>query len=416
MNVNEHAILLDGVGKRYRKLEERSTLLGTLIPFRRPKRSDFWALRDVSLKVGAGETLGIIGRNGAGKTTLLRMLAGVSSPTVGRLCVTGRVAPLIGVGVGFHKEMSGRENVFVNGMLLGLTEAEVRRRFDDIVEFAELRDFIDVPVKFYSSGMFMRLGFAVAVHTDPQVLLVDEVLAVGDSAFQMKCLERMRTIQQSGTTIVMVSHSMHAIRLLCPRAVVMRHGQVAFEGETELAIARHHELLSEEATANGAAAFRDQHEQRVAGGATILEAAIVDEVGAPVHYVAPDARVRLRLRVRFDRAVDDPLFAFTVLAEDGSVAYGLQSPVSFAHRTYAAGEVADAELQFSAHLGGGSFRAGATVATSDGREVLAADPVGVLFYVEPRNWAYGTADLDGTVVVDGRPLSDDRVYRMGASG
>jgi ABC-2 type transport system ATP-binding protein len=408
--VSDAAILLEGVGKRYSKLEERATLFRSLIPFRRPTRSDFWALRGLDLKIGAGETIGIIGRNGAGKTTLLRMLAGVSIPSEGRLRVAGRIAPLIGVGVGFHKEMSGRENVFINGMLLGLTEAEVRARFDDIVDFAELREFVDVPVKFYSSGMFMRLGFAVAVHTDPQVLLVDEVLAVGDSAFQMKCLERMRLIQQSGTTIVMVSHSMHAIRLLCPRTVVMRKGRVEFDGETELAVARHHELLSQDAAEE--AGRKDAHDQRVSGGASILDAAVIGPTGAPVHYALPDEPLRLRLRVRFDRAVRDPLFAFNVLAEDGSVAYGLQSPVSFAHGSYAAGDTADVELRFNARLGGGSFRASATVATADGREVLAADPTGVLFYVEPRNWAYGTADLDGTVVVDGRSLVDDRTYRM----
>ena len=409
--MTDSAVLLEGVGKRYNKLEERATLLRSLVPFRRPKRSEFWALRGVDLKVGAGETVGIIGRNGAGKTTLLRMLAGVSAPSEGRLRVSGRIAPLIGVGVGFHKEMSGRENVFVNGMILGLSESEVHERFDAIVEFAELGEFIDVPVKFYSSGMFMRLGFAVAVHTDPEVLLVDEVLAVGDSAFQMKCLERMRSIQQSGTTIVMVSHSMHAIRLLCPRTLVLRRGLVEFDGETELAVARHHELLSQDAGDDQRR--RDAHDQRVAGGATIVEAAVVGDDGAPVHYAVPDQALRLRLRVRFDRDVVDPLFAFNVLAEDGSVAYGLQSPVSFAHRSYTSGETADVELRFRARLGGGSFRASATVATTDGREVLAADPTGVLFYVEPRHWAYGTADLDGTVVVDGRPLVDDRAYRLG---
>ncbi|MBV9255605.1 MAG: ABC transporter ATP-binding protein, partial [Actinobacteria bacterium] len=149
-------------------------LLRSLLPFGRPTRSELWALRDVDLTLAEGDVLGVIGPNGAGKTTLLRLLAGVTRPTTGRVTVGGRVAPLISVGVGFHREMSGRENVYVNGMLLGLTKAEVDRRFDAIVDFAELTDFIDTPVKFYSSGMFMRLGFAVAVHTNPQVFLVDE--------------------------------------------------------------------------------------------------------------------------------------------------------------------------------------------------------------------------------------------------
>jgi lipopolysaccharide transport system ATP-binding protein len=407
------AIELHGVGKRYSKLEERATLLRSLLPFARPKRSDFWALRGVDLGIAQGETLGVIGRNGAGKTTMLRLLAGVSAPTEGRVVVNGRVAPLIGVGVGFHKEMSGRENVLVNGMLLGLTEQEIRDRFDDIVAFAELRDFIDVPVKFYSSGMFMRLGFSVAIHTEPQVLLVDEVLAVGDSAFQMKCLERMRHIQQSGTTIVLVSHSMHAVRLLCPRTVLMRHGALEFDGDTERAIARHHELLSVDA-ASESHASPGEHVQRVTGGAEIVELAVVGDGGEVVHYTSPDEPLGVRLRVRFDRPVDDPLFAFTLLAEDGSVAYGLQSPVSLSHTSFAAGDVAEVQLAFEPRLGGGSYRATTTVASSDGRMVLAADPVGALFYVEPRDWAFGAADLKGTITVDGRPLLEDRAFRLDA--
>src|SRR5436309_9699332 len=189
-------------------------LLRSLLPFARPERSELWALRDVDLTLGQGDVLGVIGRNGAGKTTLLRLLAGVTRPTTGEVEIRGRVAPLISVGVGFHPEMSGRENVYVNGMLLGLTRREVDARLEEIVAFAELEDFIDTPVKFYSSGMFMRLGFSVAVHSDPNILVVDEVLAVGDMAFQAKCLERMRSLQQKGTSIVVVSHSMGTIRVL----------------------------------------------------------------------------------------------------------------------------------------------------------------------------------------------------------
>jgi ABC-2 type transport system ATP-binding protein len=261
--------------------------------------------------------------------------------------------------------------------------------------------------------MFMRLGFSVAIHTEPQVLLVDEVLAVGDSAFQMKCLERMRHIQQSGTTIVLVSHSMHAVRLLCPRTVLMRRGALEFDGDTELAIARHHELLSKDA-ASESHAPAGEHVQRVTGGAEIVELAVVDDGGAVVHYTSPDEPLRVRLRVRFEQQVDNPLFAFTLLAEDGSVAYGLQSPVSLSHTSFAAGDVAEVELGFEPRLGGGSYRATTTVASSDGRMVLAADPVGALFYVEPRDWAFGAADLKGAISVDGRPLIEDRAFRLDA--
>src|SRR5438552_11298765 len=211
------AIELRQVSKRYWKLEEQAMLLRSLLPIARPKRSEIYALRDIDLAMGQGETLGIIGRNGAGKTTLLRLMAGVTQPSQGVVRTVGRVAPLISVGVGFHQEMSGRENVYVNGMLLGLSARQVAQRFDEIVGFAELEDFIDTPVKFYSSGMFMRLGFSVVAHSDPNLLVVDEVLAVGDISFQSKCLERMRSLQREGTSIVLVSHFMGAIRTLCPR-------------------------------------------------------------------------------------------------------------------------------------------------------------------------------------------------------
>jgi ABC-2 type transport system ATP-binding protein len=241
--VTRPAIELRGLGKRYWKIQERS-LLRALVPFGPPNRSELWALRNLDLRVDPGETVGIIGRNGAGKSTLLRLLAGVTRPSAGSLTIRGRIAPLLSVGVGFHQEMTGRENVYVNGMLLGLTKAEIATRFDDIVDFADLADFIDTPVKFYSSGMFMRLGFSVAVHVNPDVLLVDEVLAVGDVGFQLRCFDHMRALQRSGTTIVFVSHSMPAIHLLCPRAISLHQGRLVYDGQTEGAIARYHEVLA----------------------------------------------------------------------------------------------------------------------------------------------------------------------------
>ena len=200
------AVELHGVGKRYWKLDEPAMLLRSMLPMRRPKRTELWALRDLDLAVGEGETVGVIGRNGAGKTTVLRLLAGVTRPTDGRVRIGGRVAPLISVGVGFHPEMTGRENVFVNGMLLGLIASRGRRALRRHRRLRRARASSSTrPVKFYSSGMFLRLGFAVAVHVDPSVLLIDEVLAVGDYAFQLKCLDRMRLLQSSGTTIVIVT-------------------------------------------------------------------------------------------------------------------------------------------------------------------------------------------------------------------
>ena len=191
---------------------------------------DFWALRDVSFNVQPGEVVGIIGRNGAGKSTLLKILSRITEPSSGEIILRGRVASLLEVGTGFHPELSGRENVFLNGAILGMTKAEIARKFDEIVEFAEVRKFIDTPVKRYSSGMYVKLAFAVAAHLEPEVLIVDEVLAVGDAAFQRKSIGRMKQVSKEGRTVLFVSHNLGLVRSLCDRAVLLSDGAVACEG------------------------------------------------------------------------------------------------------------------------------------------------------------------------------------------
>lgn len=197
---------------------------------RQSSHETIWALRDVSFTVEAGEVLGIIGRNGAGKSTLLKILSRITEPTTGRAELYGRAGSLLEVGTGFHPELTGRENIYLNGAILGMTKPEIQRKFDEIVAFAELEKFLDTPVKRYSSGMYMRLAFAVAAYLDPEILVVDEVLAVGDAAFQKKCLGRMRDISTEGRTVLFVSHNMAAIRSLCSRGILMAGGQKAFDG------------------------------------------------------------------------------------------------------------------------------------------------------------------------------------------
>ena len=191
---------------------------------------EFCALQDVSFQVERGECLGIIGRNGSGKSTALKLIAGVTAPSSGEVYVTGRVSPLIELGAGFHPDLTGRENVHLNGSILGMSDREINEQFDSIVDFSELRDFIDTPVKRYSSGMYMRLGFAVAVHSNPDILLVDEVLSVGDAFFQDKCQQRMREFKQQGMTIVLVSHSAETIMNFCDRALRIDHGRLVADG------------------------------------------------------------------------------------------------------------------------------------------------------------------------------------------
>ena len=200
------------------------------ILMRRAWGDEFRALEDVSFKVDRGETLGIVGRNGSGKSTTLKLIAGVTAPSSGKVYVTGRVSPLIELGAGFHPDLTGRENVHLNGSILGMNGREIIEQFDAIVEFAELQDFIDTPVKRYSSGMYVRLGFAVAVHSNPEVLLIDEVLSVGDAFFQEKCLAKMHEFQAAGTTIILVSHSAETITSFCDRVMWLDHGRLVSDG------------------------------------------------------------------------------------------------------------------------------------------------------------------------------------------
>lgn len=221
------------VGKSFRRFEYQPFLLRNLllrVSGRHQKPREFWPLRNISFDIRRGETVGLIGTNGSGKSTLLRLIAGACFPSEGRIAVRGRIAPLLALGAGFHPDMTGRECVEVNGTALGLTRSEIVNRMDDILEFAELGDFLDMPVRYYSSGMLARLGFSVAVHTDPDLLLVDEVLAVGDHAFQKKCFARIHEIQQSGTTIFFVSHDADIMRRLCDRVLWLRDGHLVRDG------------------------------------------------------------------------------------------------------------------------------------------------------------------------------------------
>jgi lipopolysaccharide transport system ATP-binding protein len=247
--MSEYSLRLDHVYKRFRR-GERHDSLRDLIPslVKRAVRRDreralapeeFWVLNDVSFDLKKGETLGIIGHNGAGKSTMLKHLSGIMEPTRGSIEVNGRLSALIEVGAGFHPDLTGRENVFLNGVILGMTRAEIKRKFDEIVEFAGLEEFIDTPVKRYSSGMFARLGFSVAAHLEPDILVIDEVLSVGDFAFQRKGLEKMRAIAKSGATVIFVSHNLQAVAEFCQRAILLEKGRVVSDGPTDHVVRRY---------------------------------------------------------------------------------------------------------------------------------------------------------------------------------
>jgi lipopolysaccharide transport system ATP-binding protein len=234
-------IEVNHISKKYRIGEKQSyySFRDTLTdlaksPFRKKSnKSEFWALKDISFKVMPGEVIGIIGRNGAGKSTLLKILSRITPPTTGEVILRGRVASLLEVGTGFHPELTGRENIYLNGAVLGMKRAEINNKFDEIVEFAEISKFLDTPVKFYSSGMYMRLAFAIAAHLEPEILLVDEVLAVGDVEFQKKCLGKMKEVSKQGRTVLFVSHNMQAIQSLCKNTILLKNGEINDFGPTD---------------------------------------------------------------------------------------------------------------------------------------------------------------------------------------
>ncbi len=240
-------VRIERVSKRFvlrkdKSLKERIVTLGSL---GRRHREDFWALRDVSLTITAGSTVGLIGHNGSGKSTLLKVIGGIIDPTSGDVSRRGRIAALLELGAGFHPDLTGRENVYLNASILGLSREETTDRFDDILEFAGIGEFIDSQVKFYSSGMYVRLAFAVAINTDPDLLLVDEVLAVGDEAFQRKCLDKIREFQAEGRTIILVSHSLGQVIELCDRVILLNAGEVVHDGDGHTAVATFRDILEE---------------------------------------------------------------------------------------------------------------------------------------------------------------------------
>lgn len=326
-------IAFEGVWKKFRR-GERHDSLRDLLPalarrlFRRARRDDleaeeFWAVRDVSFVVKPGEALGIVGPNGAGKSTVLKLLTRILKPTRGRVEVRGRFGALIEIAAGFHPDLTGRENVYLQGAIMGMKRAEIARKFDAIVDFAGVREFIDTPVKRYSSGMHARLGFAVAAHLDPEVLIIDEVLSVGDTQFQAKCAAHMRGLIERGVPVVFVSHNLQAIQELCTRAIVLDRGRVLSAGEPAQAIQEYRKFLwARQEKTLGASDGRA--EMRIAG------VEILGESGEPAEWFETGSSMTVRIRYRATRPIERPHFGVEIHRADGTLCYGVNT--SMDHR------------------------------------------------------------------------------------
>lgn len=321
------AIEVRGVSKRFRINRDRQTSLKErLVHLGRPKRghTDFWALRDIDLDVMPGETVGLLGHNGSGKSTLLKCVGGILTPTTGEIRVRGRVASLLELGAGFHPDLTGRENVYLNASILGLSRRDVDRRFDDIVAFAELESFIDEQVKHYSSGMYIRLGFAVAINVEPDVLLVDEVLAVGDEAFQQKCLARVREFQRDGRTIMFVSHAADLMRRICDRIMVLERGVPLTTTDPDTAILTFREHLLGDKLPAGAAL---EHGHVVTKDVRLTDVEVDGAGGRQPGYLRPDEPLRIRVRFETDACVDDVAVALAIYDAQDTLVYSCNSDV-----------------------------------------------------------------------------------------
>ena len=306
------AVVVDGLSKRFRIYHERNnTLKAAVMRRNRARYEDFWALRDVSFEIPQGLTFGLVGDNGSGKSTLLKTMAKILFPDAGRVSTRGKVAALLEVGSGFHPELSGRENVYLNGSILGMTRAEIDRKFDDIVGFSGVERFIDQPVKNYSSGMYVRLGFAVAIHVDPEILLVDEVLAVGDAAFQEKCVEKFVQFKKEGRTVVVVSHSMASLRSMCDEVAWVAEGRLVETGEAPPILDRYQDATRSD--------LRIDTGDRVhwGSGEVTLDEVTVQPVGREGGTVRSGDAVAVRMAYTAHQRIDRAVFGLLLVTHDG---------------------------------------------------------------------------------------------------
>jgi ABC-2 type transport system ATP-binding protein len=314
------AIEVHDVAKRFKLIHERNSTLKAMVfnGFKRTVHEEFWALKGVSFDVKEGSTYGLVGHNGSGKSTLLKCMARIYRPNRGDITMRGRVSALLELGAGFHPELSGRENVYLNGSILGMSKREIDSRFDDIVGFAGLEDFIDTPVKNYSSGMFVRLGFSVAITVEPDILMVDEVLAVGDESFQLRCMEKFAELRRSGRTIVIVSHGLDAVRNICDRAAWLDHGSLMKEGEAHDVVTAYLESVRDDRRAHESAdgIVTDEETADVGAGWHIGSVQLLDDDGKDAGVVPSGSPVTIRIEME-SGADEDIALAIGLYRTDG---------------------------------------------------------------------------------------------------
>lgn len=400
-------IRVEQLTKQYRIGQWLPSLRELWLRQRDPDTPYHTAVDKVSFVLHPGEALGIMGPNGAGKTTLLKLLAGVTQPTSGRITMQGRFAALIELGAGFHPELTGRENIFLNGALLGLSTTEIQRRFAAIVEFAGVGDFLETPVKRYSSGLYARLGFAIAAHVEPDILLVDEVLAVGDYAFQQKCYAHMAQLQrQQGTALIFVSHNMEAIRRVCTQGLVLYRGQAVFQGSAGEAVIAYSDALRQAArTSQPAVPSEGGLAERVMTfDAEIQRVTLCNQQGEPITVVRSGERVRVMVEIAFHKAVAQPIFSFSLRTPDGRLLYDTTTRwQQITTPDFAAGTCCQVVYELDLPLLEGEFGLGVDVIATDFSHYYDRLEHALSFWVQSGTAAQGLVDLQASITIQPRP-------------
>lgn len=405
------AIQVQSVSKRFRLHVDRSSSIKEALTHRRSNRhgaEEFWALNDVSFDIEAGSTYGLIGHNGSGKSTLLRCIAGIHKPTSGSITTNGRISALLELGAGFHPELSGRENIYLNASILGLTRREVNAVIDDIIDFAGIERFIDSPVKVYSSGMYVRLGFSVAVHVRPDILLIDEVIAVGDEEFQRRCFDHLYKLRREGVTIVMVSHGAPLIEAMCDRVAWLDHGVMLGEGKPADVMRQYmgkvNQAESDRLDAEGGghddhsvqnSEFDRQANRRGSGEIRVQDVMFLDAAGAPVTFGTTGDPLRIRVKIKSTQRIDEPVVGIDIRHESGAHLAGPNSRFGALRLGTVDGEYAVDVVMDSLQLMPGAYRIG--VAVVDDHMQHTYDQLDQAFpiRVQPGNGSerYGLLDL-----------------------
>jgi ABC-type polysaccharide/polyol phosphate transport system ATPase subunit len=408
-----YSIQVDQVSKRYRMGKGLTNLRELFSPRKASSHQKYhWAVRDVSFQLEPGEALGIIGPNGAGKTTILKLLSQVTRPTSGHIQMNGRFSALIELGAGFHQDLTGRENIYLNGTILGMKRSEIKARFDEIVDFAGIGEYLDTPVKRYSSGMYARLGFSIAAHVDPQILLVDEVLAVGDYAFQQKCFALMTKLRAKGTTLIFVSHNMEAVRLVCERGIVMYRGENIFQGTAAEAVVAYSEEIRR-------AAKKSELEVPTEGGlsqlvmtfdAEIESARLLDISGRTVTVLKSGETAIVAVDVVFRKNVHKPVFSMTIRTLDGRMMYDTTTSwMNVQTPDFLAGERCRVEFEINIPLLENEYQLGVDISAFDYSVYYDRLERATNFIVEGGNGAKGIVDLGAKIdikkiIPDGKVL------------